>query len=226
MTPMIKLMPICMPHACTRSGKGRHAGPLDQIKQQMPPIQHGNGQQIQNAQANTQIRKEIRKLPHPGLSRSARHFSNGYRPTQVFYRELAEQHFLQRIEGQHTHGPGPPSPLGKRLKRAKADLTEHLRRPGARLAHPPPGNRLRAAPSPRERQASRTARKDLIAALHAQLHLLCRTHAHPLDQLLPVDPAPRHPAPAIDRRSAGPRRWPALQDRAQPVPARPVAARG
>ncbi|MCY1300824.1 hypothetical protein D9M70_504080 [compost metagenome] len=43
------------------------ARPFDQVKQQMPPVQHGNRQEIQNPQANAQIGEEIEKIPHPGL---------------------------------------------------------------------------------------------------------------------------------------------------------------
>src|SRR5689334_1574573 len=94
--------------------QGTTTRPLDQIKQQMPPIQYRNGQQIQNTQANTQISKEIQEISDARLGRSARHFSNGYRSTQVFYRELAEQHFLERVEGQHAHGPGASGTLPNR----------------------------------------------------------------------------------------------------------------
>lgn len=46
-----------------RQGATTH--PLDQIKQQMPTIQYGNGQQIENPQANTQICKEFQEIPSP-----------------------------------------------------------------------------------------------------------------------------------------------------------------
>ncbi|GBH08593.1 Methyl-accepting chemotaxis protein [Pseudomonas syringae pv. actinidiae] len=42
--------------------KGTTTRPLDQIKQQMPPVQDRNGQQIQNTQAYAQIGEEIQKI--------------------------------------------------------------------------------------------------------------------------------------------------------------------
>src|SRR5476651_757178 len=109
--------------------QGTTTRPLDQIKQQMPPIQYRDGQQIQNSQADTQISQEIQEISDARLGRSARHFSNGYRSTQVFYRELAEQHFLERIEGQYAHGPGASGTLANRGHRTVTDLANHLWRP-------------------------------------------------------------------------------------------------
>src|SRR5476651_2327288 len=103
--------------------------PLDQIKQQMSPIQYWDGQQIQNPKANTQISQEIQEIYNARLGRSARHFSNGYRSTQVFYRELAEQHFLEGIEGQHTHGPGASRTLANCRQWPETDLSYHRRWP-------------------------------------------------------------------------------------------------
>lgn len=80
---MTKLIPIWTPNlapdptaddrAPTRPGKTANA-----------PIQYRDGQQVKNPQAYAQVGQEIQEIPHAGLGRSARHFSNGYRSTQVF----------------------------------------------------------------------------------------------------------------------------------------------
>src|SRR5690606_1062911 len=69
--------------------------PFAQVEQEVTAVQNRDRQQVENAQANAQISEKIEEVRYPGLGRSAGHFSNRYRPTQVFYRELTEEHFLQ-----------------------------------------------------------------------------------------------------------------------------------
>src|SRR5471032_865724 len=150
----------------------------------MPPIQYRNGQQIQNAQANTQISKEIQEISNTRLGRSARHFSNGYRSTQVFYRELAEQHFLERIEGQYAHGPGASGTLTNRGHRTVTDLANHLWRP---IDSFDPGPHITGGCLALTAGGQRYRDVDLSTiTLNAQHDFGIRMHTDNIDHLLPV----------------------------------------
>src|SRR5450830_495727 len=164
--------------------QGTTTRPLDQIKQQMPPIQYRDGQQIQNPQADTQISQEIQEISDARLGRSARHFSNGYRSTQVFYRELAEQHFLQRVQGQDTHGPSASSTFANRRQRPVTDLSNHLRRPVHRL-DPGPQITARRLAFAAAGQGQRDVDLSTIT-LDVQHNFGIRTYTDPIHHLLPI----------------------------------------
>src|SRR5471032_167337 len=150
----------------------------------MSPIQYRNGQQIQNSQANTQISKEIQEIRDTRLGRSARHFSNGYRSTQVFYRELAEQHFLERFERQHTHGPSAFCTLANCRQRPEAHLAHHRWRP-LDTFYP----RTEVTPGrlgfPTNSQGHRDVDLSTIA-LNFQHNFGIRPYTHQIHHLLPV----------------------------------------
>src|SRR6266496_673947 len=94
---------------------------LDDIIEQVSPIQYGNRKQVEHTQADADQREKCDVGADPELRRLTRVIGDRHRSTQVLPGDLADDHLAEHLQAEHRRFPSPRE--------------RHSERGGRRVAH-------------------------------------------------------------------------------------------